>query len=100
PWLGHLGMAAALLASGVFLGLAVSLAIRAKGVPMPMTTADLKVGAAAVAMGLILWQLHGAPILALVAASAGYAVVLHLARFVTGEERLSFRSSLAMRQEN
>ncbi len=98
PASGHLGMAGALLGSGVFLGLAVPLAIRTKGVPISPTPADLKAAAACGAMGLILWRLHRVPVLALVAAAAAYAGVLHLARFVTPEERLSFRTSFAMRR--
>lgn len=97
PPLGHLGMAGALLGSGLFLGAAVPLVLRAQGVPMPLTGADLKVGAAFGVMGLILWPLHAAPVLALGVSAAAYAAVLHLSGFVTPEERLSFRASFAMR---
>ena len=91
PRSGHVGTAGALLVSGAFLGGAVPLAVRAKGISLSVTTADLKVGAAFGAMGLILWQFRAAPLLALGASLAVYAAVLHLAGFVTEEERLVLR---------
>lgn len=97
PSLGHLGMAGALLGSGVFLGAAVPLVLRARGVPISLSAADLKVGGAFGVMGLFLWQLRGAPVLALGASAAAYALVLHLSGFVTAEERLSFRASFGIR---
>lgn len=100
PAWGHLGVAAALLGSGVFLVAAVPLAIKARGVPICLTPADLKVWGALGAMGVILWWWHGAPVLALVAAWAAYTAVLFLAGFVTTEERLSLRTSLAIRREH
>ncbi len=98
PLWGHVGTAGALLGSGAFLGAAVPLAVRAKGISLSLTTADLKVGAAFGAMGLILWWWRGAPLTALVVGAAAYAAVLHLSGFVTPEERLSFRTSLAVRR--
>jgi len=100
PPLGHRGMAAALLASAVFLGATVPLAVRARGLSLSPTTADLKVGAAVAAMGLILWWWRPAPLPALAAAGAAYAAVLHLSGFVTPEERLSLRASLAVRRRS
>jgi O-antigen/teichoic acid export membrane protein len=99
PPLGHLGAAGAVLGSGVFLGAAVPLAIRAGGIPLSLTPADLKAWGALGAMGLILWWWRAAPIPALLVAAAAYAAVLHLAGFVTAEERLSLRTSLAVRRQ-
>ena len=99
PPLGHLGVAWAVLGSGLFLGAAVAWAVRARGVPLSLTTADLKVWGALGAMGLVLWWWRGAPLPALVGSSAAYAAVLHLAGFVTAEERFSFRTALGPRQK-
>ncbi|MFQ5961911.1 MAG: oligosaccharide flippase family protein, partial [Candidatus Methylomirabilales bacterium] len=99
PALGHLGAAGALLGSGVFLAAAVPLAIKAKGMPASLTPADLKVVGACSAMGLMLWWLREVPVLALVASVTAYAAILHLAGFVTAEERFSVRTSFAMRGE-
>ncbi len=99
PVLGHFGAAGALLGSGVFLAAAVPLAIRAKGMPVALTPADLKVWGALGSMALILWVLRSTPLPALLASSAAYVAVLYLAGFVTVEERLSLRSALAMRRD-
>ncbi|MBI3030234.1 MAG: flippase [Candidatus Rokubacteria bacterium] len=99
PALGHLGAAGALLASGVFLAAAVPWAITARGIPVALTPADLKVVGACGAMGVTLWWLRGVPVLALVASVTAYAAILHLAGFVTADERLSVRTSFAIRGE-
>ena len=99
PAWGHVGAAAALLGSAALLAVAVPSLVRAKGISLSLTTADLKVGAAGGVMGLILWWWRGAPLTALVAGAAAYAAVLHLSGFVTPEERLSFRTSVAARRE-
>jgi hypothetical protein len=96
PALGHLGLAGSLLVSGVFLGVAVSLVIRAKGLPISPTPADLKAVGAYGVMGLVLWALRDHPSLALVASVTAYAAILRLAGFLTAEERLSFRTALVM----
>ncbi len=98
PAFGHLGVAGAILGSGALLGAAVPLLIRARGVSMAPTPADLKVVGAAGVMGLILWWGRGAPFLAFVLSVAAYLLVLYLAGFVTAEERLSLRTSLAGRR--
>lgn len=97
PGLGHLGAAGAVVGSGVFLAVAVLRAIKARGMPVSLTAADLKVLGALGLMGLILWALRSAPLRALIASATAYVAVLHLAGFITTEERLSLRSSLALR---
>jgi O-antigen/teichoic acid export membrane protein len=96
PALGHIGVAGAVLGSGVLLGVAVPLAIGARGVSVDLTSADLKVVGALVTMGLVLWQLRGVPALALITSCAVYVAILYRSGFVTAEERLSLRTSLAM----
>ena len=99
PVLGHLGLAASFLASGVLLVVAVPLAIRAKGTRVSPTGADLKTVGACGAMGALLWALQSAPALALVTAIVAYVVILHLAGFLTAAERRSLRAALLMPRE-
>src|SRR5574341_460802 len=96
PALGHLGLAGSLFGSGVFLGAAVSLVIHTRGLPISPTPADLKAVGAYGVMGLVVWTLRELPVLALVASVTAYAAILHLAGFLSAEERLSFRTALAM----
>ena len=96
PLLGHVGTAGAHFGSGVVLTVGVVLVLRARGMPVLVTPAALKVGAALGVMAPILWGLRGMPVLAFLASSAAYATVLHLCGFVTPEEQVSLRASLAM----
>lgn len=94
PLLGPVGTAGAYVGSGVVLGVGVAVVLRARGLPVLVPRAALKVGAALAVMTPVLWGLREMPALAVVTSSAAYGAVLHLCGFVTPEERASLRASL------
>jgi O-antigen/teichoic acid export membrane protein len=98
PLLGPVGTAGAHLGSGVVLGMGVVLALRARGLPVLVTPAVLRVAAALGVMTPILWGLREMPVLAFFASWAAYAAVLHLCGFVTPEERASVRAAFDVRR--
>jgi len=87
PTFGHVGVAWALVGSGVFLVAAVGQIFRARGLSLIFAASDLKTLGALATMEVVLWQLRPMPILGLLASFVAYGAVLHLTGFLTEDER-------------